>query len=307
MFEFKVKLKYHENDSYNELWQVVGEQKYFARHTYNGGIWYFVTDPLGYCELDYPCPDDYIFIVCDQKGNELFKSTNADDSCNFPCLRELRRREWNKLKNSLQIYEENSELNFYIHAFTGHTGSTLDKWLLTFKDPEIYGDKAKDYDENWVWWTKEIDEEIIGSFEYVGTTYYITKVRKKHEICGVEWFEYYSADEFMGAWYDKNIVGAMYPESEAIKKVVETLKEIYPGCEYGISAINIYKIGDSQFEYEKRMKLADAARNLLNGNYNRKFVDSVIENEKKNPSFYKNIYEIRKIYPECQADYSYSI
>lgn len=78
--EFWVKIKYPENDEYNELW-ITNKGTYFARHTYHGGVWYFVGDPLGFCELSHLCPEDYVFHVCDDSWNELFISTNNDDSC----------------------------------------------------------------------------------------------------------------------------------------------------------------------------------------------------------------------------------
>ena len=150
MKEIKVKLKYHENDDYNELWLEIngrGNNRYYARHTYGWtGTWYFVSDPLGYCELDHPCPDDYIFIVCDQKGNELFRSCNGDDSCNFPCLRAMEIDEWNKFIESSerQITAKHKDSDFLIHAITGMTRNGRDRWVLTFKDPEIYGDVANE-------------------------------------------------------------------------------------------------------------------------------------------------------------------
>ena len=59
MTEIKVYLYASENDCYVELWKSVDEEKYYGRYTYNdAGTWYYVCDPLGYCELDHTVNDD---------------------------------------------------------------------------------------------------------------------------------------------------------------------------------------------------------------------------------------------------------
>lgn len=312
MKEFKVKLKYHENDDYNELWLVINGMKanqYFARNTYGWtGMWYFVSDPLGYCELDHPCPNDYIFIVCDQKGNELFRSCNGDDSCNFPCLRAMEIDEWNKFieasKQNITSFSRDSD--FFAHWATGMTSDGCDRWLLTFKDPEIYGDVAKDYDENWCWHYTEVGEpEILATFNYAGTDYHITRQRYKHNNCGVEWDNYYSGQHYKGSVFDSNNVGTMYSAREATEKVVAALKEIYPNCKYTISAVDEYPAYGRGEKYysERKMKFWTAAERLLGRNYNRIFVDSVIENERNNPSMYADYKEIKAKYPDCEMDF----
>ena len=307
MKEFKVSIWHQEDDNYNELWKVVGEEKYFARNTYYGGDWYFVADPLGYCELDHSCPDDYVFIVCNHKGKELFRSSNADDTRNFPCLRVLRKQEWDKVKTGLAVKEENNDAAFFAHWATGNIVSHHGTWLLSFKDPDIYGDKAKDYDENWCWWYKETGkQEVLGKFKYAGDTYEIVKSHVKHDICGVEWDEFYSAGEFMGAIYDQTLVGTMYSKQQAISKARKALADIYPDSKYNISAVNVYKYGEDTYITEQQFGLGQAAERILNGDYHRIAVDAAIEKEQKTPSFYKDIYDIRKTYPDCQYDLSMS-
>lgn len=307
MKEFKVSLAYHENDDYNELWEIVGEKTYFARHTYFGGTWYFVADPLGYCELDHPCPDDYVFIVCNSKGKELFKSSNGDETSVFPCLRELSQLEWNKVVDTLRVKQENVSGNFWALAVGGMTNSGLDKWLLTFKDPDLYGDKAKDYDENWCWWTEEISHRNIATFEYVGTKYYISKHHMRHTVCNVDWYEYYSGTTFMGAAFDEKWIGTMYSKREALDKIWSVLEEIYPKASvFGISAVDVHKyFGSGEEIYcERRMKLHTAADRLINGNLKRKHIEDVIESEKNKKTFYEDFQAIKKVYPECMEDFS---
>ena len=77
----KVQLYMTENDCYNELWKVVGtKNRFFCRHVFGKfKTWYYVCDPLGYCELDHPA-DDIEFIVTDtgcgipaEKVNVIFE------------------------------------------------------------------------------------------------------------------------------------------------------------------------------------------------------------------------------------------
>ena len=44
---------------------------------------------------------------------------------------------------------------------------------------------------------------------------------------------------------------------------------------------------------------------LLKGTFEREFVNSVIENERKNKTFYENLEEIKKDYPDCLMDQDY--
>ena len=81
--EYRVKYFQKENDCYVELWKVVGKQAYIARYTYGPKRWCRVSDPLGYCELDSAFNDDDVFIVCDSKGKELFRTRNGNGTSDF--------------------------------------------------------------------------------------------------------------------------------------------------------------------------------------------------------------------------------
>ena len=83
-----------EDDSYVELWQIVGRKKYIARHTCGPKRWYYVSDPLGYRELDRPIEDDVTVVVCGRDGYELFRTSNADGSADFNTPKQEAYAQW---------------------------------------------------------------------------------------------------------------------------------------------------------------------------------------------------------------------
>ena len=83
MKEIKVKKSRNEDDNYVELWKVIdpmkGVPRYYGRYTYKDeGTWYYVSDPLGYCELDRAVENDVMFICCDDSGKECARYSNKD-------------------------------------------------------------------------------------------------------------------------------------------------------------------------------------------------------------------------------------
>lgn len=299
MPKIKVKLHRHENDSYNELYKVIevmeGEckEKYFCRNTYGGGIWYFVSDPLGYCELDYACKDDYIFLVCDNSGSVLFEDGNgADINKAYPTPEKLSKITWGKIKNQYPTIEG------------------LTNWLQSFIAAEVKETLKNEYCiyENWtVFWTIEKSIDVIETFDYLGEKYNIYKVTKQHKYCSAEWVEYYTGEDgadhytkYLGAWFDITAHGTSYGRHEAEKMVEEAIKNIYDE-RFSVSSV-ITGYGMTQ---ERKLKPYQAAEQLLKGNYDRKYVDGIIEQERNKKTFYKGITEIRKEHPDCMADYSY--
>jgi len=299
-----IKVKFHSEDNGNcqQLFKTIdkqeGQKSYYAR-SYDL-TWYTVSDPLGYAELDYPASEDITFIICDDKGNEVFQSSNSDKET-FPFLKNVCLSEWKQYcteheqKNTL----ENNEVNFLAHAIGGNQVDKLSKWLLTFKDPELYGESAKDYDENWTMFRiEELSRKRLHKFMYCGLKQEITEITMRHTICNVTWKEYYSGQEYCGSIFDTDYIGTMYSPTEAKGKVIKLLKEIYGDRNYITQVTESYGA-----IYERHYKLGNAAELLLNGNYNRNFVNKLINKENEKHSFFSSEKEAREAYRDKDDKY----
>jgi hypothetical protein len=299
-----IKVKFHSEDNGNcqQLFKTIdkqeGQHSYYARS--HCLTWYTVSDPLGYSELDYPVSEDITFIICDDKGNELFQSSNSDKET-FPFLQTVCKNEWKKycIEHQQKDSSENNEANFLIHAIYGNQNDKLSRWLLTFKDPELYGASAKDYDENWTMFRiEELSRKRLHKFMYCGLKQEITEITMRHTICNVTWKEYYSGQEYCGSVFDTGYIGSMYSPTEAKKIVINTLKEIYGDRSYITQVTESYGA-----IYERHFKLTNAAEILLNGNYSRNFVDIVIQKENESPSFFSGEKEARETYKDKADKY----
>lgn len=299
-----IKVKFYSEDSGNcqQLFKTIdkqNEQHSFYARSYHLK-WYTVSDPLGYSELDCLVSEDITFIICDDKSNELFHSSNSDKET-FPFMQTACKNKWEKYcKEHVQKdISENNEVNYLIHAVSGNQVDNLSKWLLTFKDPELYGASAKDYDENWTMFRiEELSRKRLQKFSYCGLKLEITEITRRHTICNVTWKEYYSGQEYCGSVFDSTNIGNMYSVTEANKKVTKVLKEIF-GDRYYITFVS--KSGG--YYYERHYKLYQAAELLLNGNYNRNFVNELIKQEKVKPSYYISEKEARETYIEYKEKY----
>lgn len=329
MKEIKVRLYHGENDYFVELWEVVEEMagipKYFGRYTYgNEGTWYFVSDPLGYCELDHAVSDDVVFILCDEDGNECMRYSNADKNP-LPKFEDVMKKKWKEVCKNIEHNTENMTANFWAEAYNGETTLSINQWLLTFKDPDLYKkeiDEMFGYDENWTGCLsyKEIAYEAIPGteFEYLGKKYQFTKVTLKHDVCGAEWIEYRCTDApyvmqdtfwikdrifinsygYLGNWFDKSNVGAMMDKRSARKLVETKLLEVIPKeKKYG----NLLYISGN-YCYEK--SYSDAAESLIGRDFHRSKVIELANNLKektKNIVFvnsYANKQKIKELYPD---------
>jgi len=321
--EIKVQLKRTMDDNYNELWKVVGEKSYYARHVFNEqGFWYYVCDPFGYCELDHLVDDGVTFIVCDSKGNELFRNGNSDEYKPFSTLEATAKSEWSKVKNDkkLIVFEENEETDFWAVALNGAEYSTLsvNKWLLTFKDIEKYGKSADDYAENWIYCRKqELSKKSIHEFEYLGDKFAVYEVRYRHTICGEEWIEYYSGSIKMGeyenyiahygSWFDTTKVGTVYPEGVAIEIIKEALKEKYNSDV--LSVVDMPSWTETGIESKSKIRIV-AKDMLMNKEVHRtdlskKNVEKVLQHIKDTKEYYASFDDIKKDYPKCRPDYNF--
>jgi hypothetical protein len=302
MKEININLYRYRNDSYVELFKLIGgntKTKYIARRTYSGGDngeWYFVADPLGYCELDHSCPSDYVFVVCDHNGNELFRDSNGEVSNPFPTLERKAELEWYEIMKKYPCKEEG-----------------LNHWLLSHLTKVISETKLKDepcHESNWLHWYDKISRKVIHRFTHLGENYCIYEVLKKHRYCDCEWVDYYSGYELMdeytgyikwyGARFDESNTGPNYSRSLAIQYVINAMKKIYQK-EQSLSYVKQAEYGD----FELKMDYYQAAEFLLKGNYDRSFVHEVADKEKDNRTFYDCYKKMNEDFPNIRMHYSF--
>lgn len=308
--EIKVYKIKDENDSYVELWKECEGERIFGRYTYGAcGTWYTVCDPFGYCELNTTIRDDVVFVVCDKNGKEFYRYSNADENP-VPKFEDVARKKWAEVakNNNLKFNVENFERNFWTECYDGTTTLSINKWLLSFKDPDLYKE-ANDYDENWTgcWHQKEIEYRPLpnSEFEYLGDKYQFTAVRNKHDHCGREWWTFECTDapfklheKFrgdrdwiisymnMGNVFDANDVGTMYDQRTARDMVMEALKKEYP-LENKWQELLLIKRQDRKYSFEtfdytaRKLSYRDMADYLIGGNYHRVNIDSVVANVKR--------------------------
>lgn len=323
MKEIKVKLYRHEDDSYVELWKVLspqkGEPKYYGRYTYgNSGTWYTIHDPHGYCEMGSPVSNDVMFLLCDEKGEEYFRYSNADENP-LPKLETVVSMEWDKIKDSIQHNTENHTADFWAESLCGETVLGINQWLLTFKDPDLYKqeiDAMHGYDENWIYCrTRQVRcEPIPGTeFSYLGKKYQFTKVTCWHTVCGAKWIEYKCTDSpckidkwigkvvyyyDMGNWYDSSNIGTMYDRRTARNVVINALEEIYPKVNDNDELLYVKQNGCAYLEKKSYGKAAEA---LLGNDLHRDKVLDIIKTEREEHHFYqdteKNRALIERLYP----------
>ena len=316
--EYRVKFHSEEDDSYVELWQIVGKKKYIARYTGGPKHWCYVSDPLGYREMDSSISKDVTVIVCDQNGNELFSTSNADSSVDFNTPKQEAFEQWSKYakKHSPHVTVENQSALFFEHWATGTPVGNFNSWLLSFQDPELYPE-AKDYAENWLYCSKEQvgEYETLAEYTYLGEKKKIERGRFRHTICGVEWDEYYSGDYFIGHDFDSSKIGTMYSEAEARRILSEAIKSNFPDALY-ISFVHQYTpYGQNETYYKQenirieraweRIAAPDSHDGRGPKNLHRSFIDAEAAKEREHSRFFKNFAEVEKVYPSCVRDYNF--
>lgn len=298
MPSFKVKPRIPTNDCYVEVWQVVDEKKYFARYVCGQPVWYFVCDPFGYCELDHPCPDDYIFEVCDQDGNVLFKDGNGEENRHpFVDLETKAKQVWLSIQNKHK------------------TEDGLNDWLLSYITPE---NLAKDPAttqfcpaDNWTTcWYDRIGHESVFDYEYLGEKYCIYAITCKHRYCDCVWIEYMAGAKdmdweypyfikYFGSWFNP-IYGPMYSERKAVEYVEEALKLIYGD----VSSLSIIRTGWCG-PYESKVRLWDAAKHLIGKDLSCEHVWAVVRAEREKPTLYTKAEDMERDYPGYKPDHSW--
>lgn len=309
--EIKVYKYYDENDCYVELWKVVGEEKYFGRYDSNNeGTWYYVADPLGYCELDGKVSRDIVFILCDEKGNEYYRYSNGQSNP-LPTFNAYIKQMWKKVKDTIPHNTENDEANFWSMCWNGETTRKLNQWLVSFMDKDLYPKEIADmygYEENWYgcWHNTETEyTPISGSeFEYLGSKYQFVKVHHKHDVCGVEWDTFECCDSplqmgwwgtethpqvqsymEMGNWFNDSKYGTMMDSMTARNKVAEKLAELFPK-EKDYQKLLIVKEKKNPASYEApsycwEKTYGDCAEMLIDRDYHIKNITYLIDNIKE--------------------------
>lgn len=297
--KLKIRLVCQENDEYNELWATFDEKpKYFCRNVYGKPYWYYVCDPLGYCELDRAVENDKIFVVCSSDGKEQFESSNLTGA-DFPTFEAFAKKEWEKVKGNFPHYSVNSEAEFWSQTLGSGTTYSADKWLLTFMDIETYPEEIAmmhGYEENWVNCNhnKPIKKEIVHEFEYLGEKYMIAKVTYEHDVCHKQTINYWvtdreELDEYVGwnlflADYFEGEPGPILPESDAVRFLVDGLKTIYKGK---ILSYVAPLWGYRDKFCEQKVSIVDAAKHLMKGNKNKNTLAEKIKNEKRKHTFFE--------------------
>lgn len=307
--ERKVKIYRQENDSFIELWRLVDcPQRYVGRYTGGPGEWVKICDPLGYCEMDYTYPPDDVFIVCDQKGNELFRSRNGDGSAHFKKLeQEARDQMAEYLKDhDIGIVVANPHAQYFAHWVSGAPVGRFEDWLCSFQDPDLYPE-ANDYPENWIYYdVEEIGGECLKRFTHLGTEYEIERVDYKHKYCGKTFSYVYAAGYYIGAIWDHSTIGTMYTKHQAAKILTEAIRKNFPD-RYVISAVETYKgYGDDKgFSAQKNYKIEHAWEVLAKNDLHRKYIDAMAAEEAEYSHFFGDYEDIRKEYPDCIRSYHY--
>lgn len=309
--ERKVTLYQDENDCFLELWKIVGTRKYVGRYT-QPGEWVAVSDPLGYCEMDYRYPDDDVFIVCDKNGKELFCTKNGDGTAQFHTLEREAHEQMKKYmeETGFKIKVENPHAMFLAHALSGQPVGSLNSWLCSFQDPTMYKE-AEDYAENWVYFlTEKVGEpEILNTYQYLGSTYHIERQHYKHKICDAKWSTIYAGGFYIGDEYDNGIVGTMYTESQACKLLTDAIKGNHPE-KWVLSYVEERRPygSDEKIYTEHKVKTNYAWEVLVGGRNPRKIklrrdnIDALVEKEKKKSSFFDDYKEAAAVYPELIRD-----
>lgn len=316
--EYRVQFYSEEDDSYVELWQLVGQKKYIARYTCGPKRWYYVSDPLGYCELDHAIKDDVTIIVCDWNGNELFRTSNADCSVGFNTPKQEAFAQWTKYakERNPSVSVENQSAQFFAHWATGTPVGDFNSWLLSFQDPDRY-EEAKDYAENWLWRRNEqVGEfETLAEYTYLGEIKKIERGHFRHTVCGVEWDEYFAGDYFIGSDFDSSNVGTMYSEAEARRILTAAIVGNFLEARV-LSIVRTYTpFGQNEtYHKEERVRIENAwecivAPDSSDGcgpkNLRRSFIDAEAAKERKHSRFFGSFIEIEKVYPDCLRNYNY--
>ena len=172
----------------------------------------------------------------------------------------------------------------------------FNQWLLSYKDKNIVGKPANDYDENWLNFYQCVGmEKLSKSYKNLlrgNEAIALFKIHNKHQYCDVEWYEYWLGyvnrdgltdylNAFIGYEYDNAKIGTVYTKAitkDIENKIIEALK-LKPETSSTNMFINEYYLYyiDTDYSTVQRIEVSSLVRRLNNllfcGSYDRKAVD----------------------------------
>lgn len=309
----QVEFYYDETDAFTELYRNVnykkdGSQgsKYYARYyAYSEPVWYSVSGvDDGYCELGSTIIDDMVFeIVSENDKNTVLLTQGNGIDYKYPSwktwvketLKSIISSDNKVLSNVTEFYNED------VAFWSGLNGAAyskikFDQWLLSYKDKNIVGEPANDYDINWVNSYQDVGIEKLSKV-YKNLLRHneelaLFKVHMTHKYCNAEWYEYWlgfvNVDNLydglaylVGYEYDNTKIGTVYSKSitnDIENKIIEALnlKPETSSTNIFINEYYLYYI-DTDYSTVQRIEVSSLVRRLNNllfcGSYDRKAVD----------------------------------
>lgn len=307
----QVEFCYDETGIFTEIYKNVnykndGSQgsKYYARYyAYGEPVWYSVCGVEdGYCELNCEIKNNVVFEIVNENTVLLTQGNGIDYK--YPSwktwvketLKSIISSDNKVLSNVTEFYNED------VAFWSGLNGAAyskikFDKWLLSYKDKNIVGEPANDYDENWLNFYQYVGiEKLSKSYKNLLTMhneeFALFKVHMTHKYCNAEWYEYWlgfvNVDNLydglaylVGYEYDINKIGTVYSKSIAINiedKIINALnlKSEISSTNIFLDYYYLYYI-DTDYSTVKRIEVSSLVRQLNDklfyGSYNRKAVD----------------------------------
>lgn len=172
-----IKVRYYGigNDRNVEIWEIINDGGFIGRTIDNKSrhLWTYLLDPFGYCEIDKPVSLQIEIQVCDNNYKSLFCTSN--DSNKYPetflTLEEEAKKAWNTISCTFPLVK----LNGFHQYLDNHKPVNL-----------TYTQKNNFYD----YFSDVTQREKIVKFMFLNQEYAILRIRYKHTLCNVGWYEY---------------------------------------------------------------------------------------------------------------------
>lgn len=190
---YTVRLNRIDKANCREIWETKPGQeekvRYFSRDIHGLHGWCYSGGP--YSE-DICCVENNVqFEICDKQWNPLLvDGTNKEQfPASFHSLEQLCKQNWSEIKDRFPDVKEEG----------------LQSWLEEKMPKDV-----SDHDR--INWSHSlftvIKQETLASFTFIGETYNIIRVHKKHSLCPAEWYVYLvkrenrKQHEDYSAWFD---------------------------------------------------------------------------------------------------------